>query len=292
MLALLGTRLGAHRCANQHLTDATAVSVPHLGLFFFFFFLGLRWSYEHVPFPHGNYLLKPYNFSGLGPPYSAATEGPWAIDASYQGNLPRGNDFFMQLCDAADTSPRLPPHCAAVQHRKTPFVWQRRRSLSPFQTDILAPCRPTRAVGCSLLGTHVPCLLIGASNQSNVVPPFTSRLGLDARLQAYISLADATGRTTVHGHRGMGTKFFTYGNQGRAVGRETAREKKSAARDHHPNPPVSVLAANPAGRLLCQHLSLPLSLSVCVCVYVAPPPTQLTLSCFRGITGPPSRTTF
>ena len=110
---------------------------------------------------HPMHVFRPYNFSGLAPPDSAAAAGPWAIDASYQGNLPAGNDFFMQLCDAADTSPGLPPHCAAVQHREKPF--------------------------------------------------------------AYISLADVAGRTTIHGHRGMGTKFFTYGNQERAVGRETAR---------------------------------------------------------------------
>jgi hypothetical protein len=53
----------------------------------------------------------------------------------------------MELCDNADTSPGIPPHCAAVQHRDKPF--------------------------------------------------------------AYVSLAEASGYTVVHAHRGLGTKFFT-----------------------------------------------------------------------------------
>jgi hypothetical protein len=48
-----------------------------------------KWTYEHISWPHGNYALHPSNFTGLGPPFTASAPGPWAIDSSWLGNLPR-----------------------------------------------------------------------------------------------------------------------------------------------------------------------------------------------------------
>lgn len=46
------------------------------------------------------------------------------------------------------------------------------------------------------------------------VPPHCAAVQPRSKPFAYISLADADGYTVVHGHRGLGTKFFTYGNTG------------------------------------------------------------------------------